>query len=173
MQNLTITTKGGDKGNTSLCSGKRVPKDDPRVEAYGIVDECQATIGLARSICDFEPVNEHLRQLEDDLYVLMGYLALCDGLEPPKLDRLEEMIRQVSSMFTDTDFQFIRPGECQVCAALHLARTVARRAERQVVSLFRAGAIPPEVFSYVNRLSDGLYALILWYQKEKTPSKER
>ncbi|SMG28832.1 cob(I)yrinic acid a,c-diamide adenosyltransferase [Dethiosulfovibrio salsuginis] len=171
MHEITITTKGGDKGSTSLCNGERVPKDDPRVEAYGTVDECQAAIGLARSMCDFEPVCDNLRKLEDDLYILMGVMSLCDGLEPPKVEWMEGMIKQVSEMFTDKDFQFIRPGECRVCASLHLARTMARRAERQSVKLLRSGKIDPYVFSYINRLSDGIYALILWYQREKFPKK--
>lgn len=171
MYEITITTKGGDKGSTSLCNGERVPKDDPRVEAYGTVDECQAVVGIARSMCDFEPICDSLRQIEDDLYIMMGVMSLCDGMEPPKMDWMEEMIKKVSQMFTENNFQFIRPGECGICATLHLARTIARRAERQSVTLLRSGKIDPYVFSYINRLSDGLYALILWYQKEKFPKK--
>lgn len=171
MHEITITTKGGDKGSTSLCNGERVPKDDPRVEAYGTIDECQAVIGLARSLCDFQPICEYLKHFEDDLYILMGAMSLCEGLEPPKMDWMENMIKEVSAMFTEKNFQFIRPGECRVCAALHMARTIARRAERQSVKLLRSGKIDPYTFSYINRLSDGIYALILWYQREAFPEK--
>ncbi|EFC91803.1 ATP/cobalamin adenosyltransferase [Dethiosulfovibrio peptidovorans DSM 11002] len=171
MYKMTITTKGGDKGNTSLCNGERVPKDDPRVEAYGTIDECQASIGLARSMCSFEPINENLKRLEDELYTLMGCMALCEGMEPPKTDWMEDMIKEVSSMFTEGEFQFIRPGECSVCATLHMARTIARRAERQAVRMLRSGTLPLDIFAYINRLSDAIYALILWYQKEFFPAE--
>lgn len=67
MEGIVITTKGGDKGTTSLGNGERVPKDDPRVEAYGTIDECQAALGLARSICGLEPLCRHLEHMEDDL----------------------------------------------------------------------------------------------------------
>ena len=132
MDNVWITTKGGDKGETSIGSGDRLPKDHPRVETYGTLDECQAHIGMARSLCEYPDICDRLCKLEQDLGKLMGYIALYPGLSCPDIGELERITEIVGNV-TGKTFRFVRPGDSTPGAALHVARTVARRAERIAV----------------------------------------
>lgn len=161
MTKFEITTKGGDKGTTSLGNGTRVPKDDPRVELYGTLDECQAHIGMARAICPFEELKARLLAMEEDLGQLMGYLALYPGLRPPSIAELEDVVEHVKRLL-DGKPAFVKPGDSTLGAALHIARTVARRAERLAVRLARASEIDDATYAYLNRLSDAIYAMALW-----------
>ena len=162
MPDAWITTKGGDKGETSLGDGTRVPKDHPRVEGYGTLDECQAAVGLARSMCEYPEICEQLCVLERDLGLLMGHLARYPGLGCPEISVLEEITERVRTITGET-FRFVRPGDSKAGAALHMARTIARRAERTVVTLYRSNEIEEGTYRYINRLSDVMYALSLWY----------
>ncbi len=164
MTKSWITTKGGDKGTTSLGDGTRVPKDHPRVDLYGTLDECQAAIGLARAYCCTEGIREDLLRIEDDLGSVMGYLALFPGIPEPDPAPLEDIIEKVRGIVGET-FRFVRPGDSLAGAALHLARTIARRAERLAVALHRNGEIGDAPFAWINRLSDAIYALSLWTDK--------
>jgi cob(I)alamin adenosyltransferase len=172
-----ITTKGGDFGETSLGNGDRVPKDHLRVEVFGTIDECQAHVGMARALCEYEEICENLCWLEQQLGLLMGYLALFPGLPCPKIEALEAIIDRVGNI-TERNFRFVRPGDSKAGAALHVARTVARRAERLAVKLFRSKELMEEGYSYINRLSDVIYALSLWYdhlarmQEEKSECRQ-
>lgn len=159
---LWVTTKGGDRGETSLANGKRVAKDHPRVETYGTLDECQAHVGLARSLCGYPEICEQLCLIEQELGKAMGHLALYPGLLCPEIGILEK-ITELAGERAGKNFRFIRPGDSTPGAALHIARTVARRAERSAVKLFREGEMEADIYSYINRLSDALYALSLWY----------
>lgn len=161
MPDNWITTKGGDKGETSLGDGTRVPKDSPRVELYGTLDECQAHIGMARATCRFENICREIYALEQALSPLMGYIALFPGLDLPDIGMLEQQIEKIRKI-TGNTFRFVRPGDSVAGAALHAARTVARRAERIAVSLYRNGQLDEACFAYINRLSDAIYALSLW-----------
>lgn len=164
MDETWITTRGGDKGTTSLGNGERVPKDHPRVEAYGTLDECQAHLGMARATCCDETIRKELLDLEAALGPVMGYLALYPGLpepDPASLDGIVARAREV----VGTTFRFVRPGDSVPGAALHQARTVARRAERAAVKLYREGSLGEQAYAYVNRLSDAIYALALWTDK--------
>ena len=161
MPKKWITTKGGDKGETSLCDGTRVPKDSLRVELYGTLDECQAHIGMARAACSYPEVCEELCRLEQALGPVMGYIARCETLPVPDISVLEELIEKVRTITGET-FRFVRPGDSLPGAALHVARTVARRAERVAVKLFRNNELDDSSYAYVNRLSDTIYALALW-----------
>lgn len=162
MGDVWITTKGGDSGETSLGDGRRIPKDHPRVEVYGTLDECQAHIGMARSLCEYPEVSAELCLLEQELGILMGSIALYPGLTCPNIGTIERIIGTVADV-TGKHFRFVRPGDSTTGAALHVARTVARRAERTAVSLFRTGDLAGDAFQYINRLSDVLYALALWH----------
>lgn len=161
MKDNWITTKKGDSGETSLCNGQRVPKDSPRVELYGTLDECQAHLGMARATCDLSEICKNICVLEQDLGPVMGYIALCPELEAPQVEKLENIIEKVRVRTGET-FRFIRPGDSVPGAALHAARTVARRAERLAVSLYRKKEIDTETYRYINRLSDAIYAISLW-----------
>lgn len=161
MAKFEITTRGGDKGTTSLGNGARVPKDDPRVELYGTLDECQAHIGMARAICPFEELKARLLAMEEDLGQLMGCLALYPGVKLPSIAKLEDVVEHVKKLL-DGKPVFVKPGDSALGAALHIARTVARRAERLAVKLSRTSEIDDATYAYLNRLSDAIYAMALW-----------
>ena len=156
-----ITTRGGDKGMTSLGDGNRVDKDHPRVELYGTIDECQAALGLARATACSPELIESILELETDLYSVMGHLALYPGQKGLDVEKLDALVLKVKGI-VGTRFHFVRPGDSTSGAALHMARTIARRAERGAVALLRAGELDEGAFTYINRLSDALYALSLW-----------
>jgi cob(I)alamin adenosyltransferase len=168
---LRIYTRTGDAGDTGLFGGGRVPKNHPRVEAYGDVDELNAAIGFARSIEQMSRIDEVLVPIQRDLFALGALLATPDRekmrqhLEKARVD--EERIGQLERAIDDGDREleplrsFIVPGGSPKAAALHLARTICRRAERRVVSLTDSGIdeIPQVVVIYLNRLSDLLFTL--------------
>ncbi len=161
MSKVWLTTRGGDKGETALCSGERVPKDSPRVETYGTLDECQAALGLARALCCSEELRQEILRIEDHLSLVMGYFAECPGMDEPDPAFLDEVVEKVRGIVGET-FAFVRPGDSASGAALHLARTVARRAERAAVKLYRMNQLSERSYAYINRLSDAIYALSLW-----------
>ncbi len=161
-EDVWVTTRGGDRGETSLANGQRVPKDHPRVETYGTLDECQAHVGLARSLCEYPEICEQLCLIEQELGKAMGHIALYPGLACPDISKLEK-ITELAGERAGKNFRFIRPGDSAPGAALHIARTVARRAERCAVKLFRDHEMEEDIYRYINRLSDAIYALSLWY----------
>jgi cob(I)alamin adenosyltransferase len=166
---LKIYTKTGDAGTTGLFGGGRVAKDHPRVEAYGEVDELNAAIGLARSLEPLPRVDEVLVPLQRDLFAIGALLATPDPakmreqLAKARVD--DERVAQLERAIDACDAEleplraFILPGGTPKAAALHVARTVCRRAERRVVALQQAVEIPPLVVIYLNRLSDLLFVL--------------
>jgi cob(I)alamin adenosyltransferase len=171
MVKLTrIYTKGGDKGKTALSTGKRVAKHHPRVAAYGTVDETNAAIGLARlhtaGLADPE-IDAILSRVQNDLFDLGADLATPE-VEAPKFpplrivaaqtERLEEEIDRLNAELAPLN-SFVLPGGSPAAAHLHLARTLARRAERDVTALAEAEAINPEALRYLNRLSDLLFVM--------------
>jgi len=172
MSEVWITTKGGDKGDTSLGSGERIPKDHVRVETYGTLDECQAALGMARATCCDKDIATELFRLEEELGSVMGYIAQYPGLPEPDPATLEALILKVRDI-TGATFHFVRPGDSVPGAALHMARTIARRAERIAVKLYREGALSENAYRYVNRLSDAIYALALWTDKVNRECEEK
>jgi len=167
MVRLTrIYTRGGDAGETSLGDGARVPKHAPRVAAYGTVDEANAAIGIARLHAG-EEADAMLARIQNDLFDLGADLCTPEGGErgrealriiPAQVERLEREIDAMNADLTPLD-SFILPGGTPFAAALHLARTITRRAERLVAALAAADAINPEALKYLNRLSDHLFVL--------------
>jgi cob(I)alamin adenosyltransferase len=172
MVKLTrIYTRGGDKGETSLGSGARVPKHDLRVAAYGTVDEANAAIGVARIYTAADPVDEDadamLRRIQDDLFDLGADLcvpeegARKDGalrIVQSQVDRLEREIDDLNARLKPLD-SFILPGGRPAAAHLHLARTVTRRAERLITELALQETVNPLAIAYINRLSDHLFVV--------------
>ncbi|PDT06088.1 ATP:cob(I)alamin adenosyltransferase [Rhizobium chutanense] len=164
-----IYTKTGDDGTTGLVSGPRRPKDDLRVEAYGTVDEANSAIGLARLHTSGLPeLDAMLMSIQNDLFDLGADLATPDTGETPAYEPLRIVETQVDRVERDIDRlnagleplkSFILPGGSPAAAHLHLARTIARRAERLMVALARTdGEIVSEpARKYVNRLSDFLF----------------
>jgi cob(I)alamin adenosyltransferase len=166
---MKIYTKTGDEGDTGLFGGGRVGKDDPRVEAYGAVDELNAMLGLARSSEMMPRIDEVLVPVQRDLFAIGALLATPDidkmreHLQKARVDesRIEELERAIDAGEAELEplKAFILPGGTAKSAALHVARTVCRRAERRVVTLRRDVDIPQLVVMYLNRLSDLLFVL--------------
>ena len=156
-------TRGGDGGETSLGGGARVRKNDPRVEAYGAVDEANAVIGVARLHCDGDS-DEMLARIQNDLFDLGADLCRPDDIEgalriiPAQIDRLEQEIDAMNLKLAPLE-SFVLPGGSAASAQLHVARTVVRRAERLSVALAEAAAVNPAAIHYLNRLSDHLFQL--------------
>ena len=174
MVRLTrIYTRGGDKGETSLGDGSRVPKQALRVEAYGTVDEANAAIGLARlpvkSRADSD-TDGMLARIQNDLFDLGADLCTPEASEraarkggalritAAQVARLEAEIDAMNAGLRPLD-SFILPGGTPAAAYLHLARTIVRRAERLVCALAAEERINPEAVKYLNRLSDHLFVL--------------
>ncbi|RDI94552.1 cob(I)yrinic acid a,c-diamide adenosyltransferase [Meiothermus sp. QL-1] len=166
---MKIYTRTGDQGETGLYGAERVGKDHPRVEAYGTVDEANSAIGLARSLlppahrdiqADLEYLQNALFDLGADLATRMGspYERNLVRMEAEDVARLEALIDRYQE--EAPPFRgFVHPGGHPAAAALHLARTIARRAERRVVALMRQEAVNAEALRYLNRLSDLLFTL--------------
>ncbi|MGK0617641.1 cob(I)yrinic acid a,c-diamide adenosyltransferase [Meiothermus cerbereus] len=166
---MKIYTKTGDRGETGLYGADRVGKDHPRVEAYGTVDEANSAIGLARAAlplahadvqADLEYIQNALFDLGADLATRPGgpyerNLARMDASDVEKLEALIDRYQEEAPSFTG----FIHPGGHPAAAALHLARTIVRRAERRVVELMRSEEVNLEAMRYLNRLSDLLFTL--------------
>jgi cob(I)alamin adenosyltransferase len=162
-----IYTRGGDKGQTSLGDGRRVPKHDPRVSAYGAVDECNSVIGLARLATAGTDADSMLARIQNDLFDLGADLCTPEAEKPEwpplrvvaaQVERLEREIDALNAAIPPLK-SFILPGGSPAAAWLHLARTVARRAEREMTALAERETINPVAIQYINRLSDHLFVL--------------
>lgn len=163
MRITKVYTKAGDKGETSLVGGVRVSKASPRVEAYGDVDELNSLLGVCRARLADDEIDEVLRSIQNDLFTVGGDLASPGTVEVPRIDdsfvkRLEDASDRLLGQLEPLK-EFILPGGSDAGAMLHLARTVARRAERRVVALAQSEQINPSVIVYLNRLSDLLFIL--------------
>jgi cob(I)alamin adenosyltransferase len=158
-----ITTKGGDKGETSLADGTRIPKSSQRVNTYGTVDELNSVFGLVRCETLPEGLNERLLQLQNELFDLGCELATPSDSELAKkipnvrefqVDLLERWLEEANQQLEPAQ-NFVLPGGTRAAAALHLARTVTRRCERELVALIATGEeINPCCLRFLNRLSD-------------------
>jgi len=167
MAKSPIYTRTGDAGTTALFGGGRTSKADARVEAYGAVDELNAALGWADAIAEDETVNHALARVQPDLLAIGAHLATpppragrrAPALPPLPLERIVEIeawIDAVDAELPELD-AFILPGGSPAGAALHVARTVCRRAERRVVALADQAAVDPGIIVYLNRLSDWLF----------------
>jgi cob(I)alamin adenosyltransferase len=161
-----IVTKAGDGGKTRLATGAPVSKASARVEAYGAVDEANSAIGVARLHTTSDPVLDPiLDRLQNDLFDLGADLATPDSpdlkfeplrIQPSQTDRLEAEVNALNDKLSPLT-SFILPGGSPAAAHLHLARAIARRAERAIVALADVEAISPEAVKFANRLSDLLF----------------
>jgi cob(I)alamin adenosyltransferase len=163
---MKIYTRTGDRGDTSLFGGQRVPKDALRIEAYGTVDELNSVIGIVRADNAGPVLDTTLEQIQNELFVLGADLATPRSLEKKgvrriahtEADRLEQEIDRFEADLKPLK-SFILPGGSPVAARIHFARTVCRRAERIVVRLSRNEDIGDDITIYLNRLSDLLFVL--------------
>ena len=164
-----IYTRTGDKGTTSLVGGKRVSKSDPRLDAYGTIDELNSFIGLMLSVMDEEKVEsrENIQWIQKKLFNIGGCLATdTASFELPDsckvladdVERMEKMIDAAQEGLPQQR-SFILPGGTQAASYAHVARTVCRRAERLIIALPDDAKAPSELLQYINRLSDYLFVL--------------
>jgi cob(I)alamin adenosyltransferase len=181
---MSIVTKTGDLGTTGLMYGRRVPKNHPRVEAYGAIDELNAALGLARASAQDSLVRDTLLAVQKDMVVLMGELATAvedlqryvkDGFSlvtaemTVKLDTAAKEMEAQNLKFT----HWATPGKNIPSATLDVARTVCRRGERRVCTLQESGQLNnAEIIVYLNRLSDVLWLLARWTE-EKSPNTSK
>jgi cob(I)alamin adenosyltransferase len=163
---MKIYTKTGDGGDTGLFAGPRTSKDHPRIEAYGTVDELNAALGLARVQPLSATLDGLLGAIQNDLFSLGAELATPDpgahGMLLLRDDRVEALERAIDRMEQELPplTQFVLPGGGAAAAALHLARAIARRAERRVVTLQHGDEpISPRLIRYLNRLGDLLFVM--------------
>ncbi|HXG59340.1 MAG TPA: cob(I)yrinic acid a,c-diamide adenosyltransferase [Thermoanaerobaculia bacterium] len=157
---MKIYTRTGDRGETSLLGGSRVVKNDPRIEAYGTVDELNSFIGVARAAWPASPIDDELHRVQSDLFTIGAFLAAPNGrFETAPRARIAQIESAIDAMERELTplTNFILPGGSPAAASLHVARTVCRRAERLVVALDDASAPMETTIAYLNRLSDYLF----------------
>ena len=172
-----VYTRKGDQGETGLVGGQRVPKDSPRIEAYGTVDELNAFLGAARCTVNQLVAQEArlaglgaiLLRVQHELFNLGSILAtLPEDVHPrqPRVTDAEIILLEKGMDAMNQDIpplrSFVLPGGSRIDAELHIARTVCRRAERACVALARVESVPPEAIRYLNRLSDALFVWARW-----------
>ena len=166
---MKIYTKTGDRGETALFGGGRVPKDHPRVAAYGDVDELNSVLGVVRATEPMDFFDELLESIQRDLFSIGGHLATPDPprvikslekatLSPTRVSEFEMVMDEAEQVLPPLR-AFVLPAGTPKAASLHLARTVCRRAERSVVRLAHDNAVPELFLIYLNRLSDLLFTL--------------
>jgi len=156
-----IYTRTGDDGTTGLGDGTRVPKDSVRVEAYGTVDELNSAVGVLLAVPGLPPaISACLTEVQQQLFDLGGELCIPGhrAISASQVTQLEQALDAFNEPLPSLK-EFILPGGGPAAAACHLARSIARRAERRVWTLARAEAVSPEVAKYLNRLSDLLFVL--------------
>jgi len=163
-----VYTRQGDGGSTALAGGQRVPKDSPRIAAYGTVDELNAFVGSARAGAP-ERLARILLRVQHELFNLGSILAtLPEDVHPRQARVTDADIRQLETEMDEMNEEleplrsFVLPGGSRLNADLHICRTVCRRAERDCVALARTEDIPPEAVRYLNRLSDALFVWSRW-----------
>jgi cob(I)alamin adenosyltransferase len=172
-----VYTRQGDSGETALVGGQRLPKDGPRIEAYGTVDELNSFLGLARATANHLAVAQPrlallaaiLLRVQHELFNLGSILATLPEDVHPKQPRvtaaeITQLEHEMDAMNEELPplRSFVLPGGSRLDAELHVARTICRRAERIVVTLARVDSAPPEAVRYLNRLSDSLFVWSRW-----------
>jgi cob(I)alamin adenosyltransferase len=165
---MKIYTRRGDSGETDLFGSGRVPKDHIRVEAYGAVDELNATLGLCAAATPEADLREFVQTLQCGLFELGAYLATPEARHRESMGMNEPGAAAIAALEARIDGfeaelapleRFVLPGGTNSAGAFHLARTVCRRAERQAVALDRVESLAPSAVTYLNRLSDLLFVL--------------
>jgi len=175
-----VYTRTGDKGDTGLVGGKRVPKDSQRIEAYGTIDELNSIVGLARVFNEEKLgegeahrfLDEILRRIQNELFDLGSELARPEGLTYEGMHRTgEREVKELEKLMDECQKEleplksFVLPGGGKIGATLHQCRTVCRRAEREILRLSRTEKIGEWPLKYVNRLSDLFFVLARWMGK--------
>jgi len=170
-----IYTRTGDAGETALGAGGRLPKDDPRVEVYGTVDELSSVLGVAIAAGLDERLASELRRVQNELFHLGADLCVREEdkekrpgprIEPRHVEALERTIDDLNADLEPLA-NFVLPGGSLGAAHLHVARTVCRRAERLLVTLMRSETVGEHTLPYLNRLSDALFVMARWENRQR------
>ena len=169
-------TGNGDEGSTGILGESRVLKSHPRIQSVGAIDEVSATLGLARAMVDDPELDLLIRSILMDLYQVMSLIVLespdpekFPDLNPERVDWLEQSILKYQETLPETR-EFIMPGDTKLAAVFGIARTVVRRAERNIVELDQAGFLLSETaLAYLNRLSSLCFVLEMYSSKKLTP----
>lgn len=170
---MKIYTKTGDKGQTSLYDGTRIDKDSLRVESYGTVDELNSSIGFASKFVEDENIREQLLKIQIRLFFTAGELATIEEgkyrykVREEDITALENIIDEYLPKISGAD-KFIVPGSSKAAAALHVSRTICRRAERRILTLKKNEEVSDTLVKFVNRLSDVLYTYARYLESELT-----
>ena len=179
---MSIATKTGDDGTTAIMYGRRVPKTDARIAANGAVDELNAALGVARAALADASVTGKILAIQKELVVLMGELAVAPEdrerytaggfqfADAGMVDRLTAHIDELEKHHRISYDGWATPGATPASAALDLARTICRRAEREVVGLSETAAVNPEIVRYLNRLSDLCWLWARWVETQAAVS---
>ena len=179
---MRIYTKGGDKGTTGIFGGSRVDKDDIRIETNGTLDELNATLGVIRALLDEKDKRQEiLAYIQRTLMIVMSQVATPSNIReqnqnilPEDIDRYcEQQIDRMNSEMQHPSTHFILPGGTLISAQCHVARTIARRAERRLCTLNKTDEVPPLILRFVNRLSDLLFTMARWEMDQQGAEEER
>jgi len=168
---VNIYTKTGDQGETSLFDGKRIDKDDLRVESYGTIDELNSSLGIARNFIKENEVLIVVHNIQRKLFDVGAELATEDLCKRPVIINEDDIIFLENSIDKylakiKKPNHFIIPGSDKGAAFLHLSRTICRRAERRIITLSKVVKINPQLIKYINRLSDFIYALARYVEED-------
>ncbi len=170
---MKIYTKTGDKGQTSLYDGTRIDKDSLRVESYGTVDELNSSIGFAMKFVEDESIRASLKRIQMRLFFVAGELATIEEgkykytVREEDIRALEKIIDDYIPIIKGAD-KFIVPGSSTAAAALHVSRTICRRAERRIITLKRHEEVRDLLLKFINRLSDVLYTYARYLESDLT-----
>ena len=168
MRISKVVTRNGDKGQTSLAQGDLVSKNEPIINAIGDVDELNSVLGVCSSFCSNDAIVKDIKTIQNDLFNIGGEISLNDSekklLKDESLLFLDNKIDEMNSLLEPLK-EFILPGGDSFSSNLHLARSVARRAERSVVELYVGKLENNNIVKYLNRLSDYLFVLSRFYNK--------
>ena len=170
----------GDQGSTGLLGSKRVPKSHPRIRTVGAIDEASAALGMARALVDGPDLDQLVKTIQLDLYQLMSLVVLespdpekFPDLNPERVIWLEESIQKYQASIPDLQ-EFILPGDTRTAAAFGMARTIIRRAEREVVDLDQAGILHSQnALPYLNRLSSLCFVLEMYTSEKFSPTSNK
>ena len=177
---MRIYTKGGDKGTTGIFGGSRVDKDNIRIETNGTLDELNATLGVIRALLDEKDKRQEiLAYIQRTLMIVMSQVATPSNIReqnqnilPEDIDRYcEQQIDRMNSEMQHPSTHFILPGGTLISAQCHVARTIARRAERRLCTLNKTDEVPPLILRFVNRLSDLLFTMARWEMDQQGAKK--
>lgn len=164
---MSIYSKSGDKGETSIIGGRRLLKDDIRIASYGVIDELSSEIGLLVTYCSKEHDVKFLQQIQRNLFLIGGYLATDKNMESPSIAVTEDHVRMIEREIDVINnglpsFKtFILPGGCRSASIAHVCRTICRRAERKIVAFLKSqeSLVDNMALAYINRLSDYFFVL--------------